>query len=85
MTTTVEGRERYMVQVRYRRGLRERVDRLGQIPDVAPTGDVVQLKRLATIETTWGPGVISSKDSRLVAHWRSVRRTSPVTWRPSNR
>ena len=68
VTATVEGRERYPIQVRYRRDLRERVDRLGQIPVVTPTGDVVPLERLATIETTWGPGVISSEDSRLVAH-----------------
>ena len=68
VTTTVEGRERYPIQVRYRRDFRERVDHLGQIPVVTPTGDVVPLKRLASIETTWGPGVISSEDSRLVAH-----------------
>ena len=68
VTTTVEGRERYPIQVRYRRDLRERVDGLGEIPIVTPTGDVVPLKRLAAISTTWGPGVISSEDSRLVAH-----------------
>ena len=68
VTTTVEGRERYPIQVRYRRDLRERVDRLGEIPVVTPTGDVVPLSRLSDVTTTWGPGVISSEDSRLVAH-----------------
>ena len=54
VTTTVEDRER--------------VDRFGHIPVVTPTGDVVPVERLATIDTTWGPDVISSEDSRLVAH-----------------
>ena len=68
VTTTVEGRERYPIQVRYRRDLRERVDRLGEIPVVTSTGNVVPLSRLADVTTTWGPGVISSEDSRLVTH-----------------
>lgn len=67
-TTTVEGRERYPVQVRYRRDLRENIDRLPRIPVVTPTGDVVTLEDLATIRTSWGPAVINSEDARLVAH-----------------
>lgn len=68
VTNTVEGRERYPVQVRYRRDIREDVDALGQVPVVTPAGDVVPLERMATISTSWGPGMISSEDSRLVAH-----------------
>lgn len=68
VTTTVEGRERYPIQVRYRRDVRERIDELGDVSVVTPTDNVVPLKRLADIESTWGPGVITSEDSRLVAH-----------------
>lgn len=68
VTTTVEGRERYPVQVRFARDVRERIDDLPAIPIVTPVGDVVPLERLAEVVTTWGPGVISSEDSRLVAH-----------------
>jgi len=68
VTTTVEGRERYPVQVRFRRDVREQVDQLGDVPVVTATGDVVPLKRLARISTSWGPGMISSEDSRLIAH-----------------
>ncbi len=67
-TTTVEGRERYPIQVRYRRDLRENVDNLHAIPVVTDTGDIVKLDDLASIETSWGPGVINSEDARLVAH-----------------
>ena len=68
VTNTVEGRERYPVQVRFKREIREQVDQLGRVPVITPTGDVVPLDRLATLSTSWGPGVITSEDSRLVAH-----------------
>ncbi len=68
VTTTIEGRERYPIQIRYQRDIRERIDELGQVPVVTPTGDVVPLERLAEVTTTWGPGAISSEDARLVAH-----------------
>ncbi len=68
VTNTVEGRERYPVQVRFRRDIREQVDLLGKVPVVTPSGDVVPLDRLASISTSWGPGMINSEDSRLVAH-----------------
>ncbi len=68
VTTTVEGRERYPIQVRYERSVREKVDELGQVSVVTQTGEVVPLNGLAQIETTWGPGAINSEDARLVAH-----------------
>ncbi len=67
-TTTVEGRERYPIQVRFQRGTREALDDLRSIPVVTHQGDVVPLERLATVETTWGPAAINSEDARLVAH-----------------
>ena len=68
VTNTVEGRERYPVQIRFRRDIREQVDQLGEVTVVTPDGSLVTLKRLASIATSWGPGVINSEDSRLVAH-----------------
>ena len=68
VTTTVEGRERYPIQIRFNRDVRERIGELPQVPVVTHTGDIVPLERLATVETTWGPGAINSEDSRLVAH-----------------
>src|SRR5690606_29032103 len=68
LTTTVEGRERYPIRLRYQRNLRERLDELDRLPVVTPTGEVVPLEMLAKMRTTWGPGMINSEDARLVAH-----------------
>lgn len=68
VTTTVEGRERFPIQVRFNRGVREQIDQLPKIPVVTEGGDVVPLDQLADVRSTWGPGMISSEDSRLVAH-----------------
>lgn len=68
VTETVEGRERYPIQVRYERGVREDSDNLESIPIVTPTKEIVPLGQLANMTTTWGPGMINSEDARLVAH-----------------
>ena len=67
-TTTVEGRQRYPVQVRYQRNVRDDMEELTQIPVVTNTGDVVPLGRLASLTTEWGPAMINSEDARLIAH-----------------
>ena len=68
VTETVEGRERYPIQVRYERSVREHLEDLGAIPVVTHTNEVVPLADLADVTTTWGPGAINSEDARLVAH-----------------
>ncbi|MAT15376.1 MAG: cation transporter [Planctomyces sp.] len=68
LTTTVEGRERYPIRIRYQRNVREQIDKLKLLSVVAPSGEVVPLGELATMKTTWGPGAISSENARLVAH-----------------
>jgi Cu(I)/Ag(I) efflux system membrane protein CusA/SilA len=68
LTQTVEGRERYPIRIRYQRDLRERIDDLPRLPVVTETGEVVPLEVLTKMKTTWGPGMISSEDARLVAH-----------------
>ncbi len=68
LTQTVEGRERYPIRIRYQRDVRERIHDLSRLPVVTDTGEVVPLQTLAKMTTTWGPGMISSEDARLVAH-----------------
>ncbi len=68
VTTTVEGRERYPIQIRYERSVRDRLDKLKSVSVVTHYGEVVPLERLAQVTTTWGPGAINSEDARLVAH-----------------
>ncbi|MBT4724698.1 MAG: efflux RND transporter permease subunit [Planctomycetaceae bacterium] len=68
ITQTVEGRERYAIRVRYQRNLREQMDEYSRLPVVTKSGETVPLANLATMQTTWGPGGISSENARLVAH-----------------
>ena len=68
VTTTVEGRERYPIQVRFLKQFRQSPEELGRLPVVTPTGDVVPLERLTRIQSIWGPGAIQSENARLVAH-----------------
>ena len=68
LTQTVEGRERYPIRIRYQRDLRERIEDLPRLPVVTESGEVVPLEILAKMKMTWGPGMISSEDARLVAH-----------------
>jgi Cu(I)/Ag(I) efflux system membrane protein CusA/SilA len=67
-TTTVQGRQRYPIQVRYQRNYRDNIHELERVPVVTNTGPVVPLGRLARLEMTWGPAMINSEDARLVAH-----------------
>lgn len=68
VTTTVEGRERYPIRVRYQRDLREEIEQLEDLPVVTPSGEVVPLRVLAKMEMVWGPEMVASEDARLVAH-----------------
>jgi Cu(I)/Ag(I) efflux system membrane protein CusA/SilA len=67
-TTTVEGRERYPIRVRYPRELRDHVEAIERIV-VPGTGDEqVPLAQLATIEYVRGPQEIKSEDNFLVSY-----------------
>jgi Cu(I)/Ag(I) efflux system membrane protein CusA/SilA len=67
LTTTVEGRERYPVRVRYPRELRD-MDSIGEIL-VAGKGEVqIPLEELADIAYIRGPQAIKSEDTFLVSY-----------------
>jgi Cu(I)/Ag(I) efflux system membrane protein CusA/SilA len=68
LTTTVEGRERYPVRVRYARELRDSIEELGKILVPAPNGTQIPLIQLASIEYVRGPQVIKSEDTFLVGY-----------------
>ncbi len=68
ITTTVEGRERYPVRVRYPRELRGEMDDLGGILVSAPDGAQIPLRQLAEIRYTRGPQMIRSEDTFLVGY-----------------
>jgi Cu(I)/Ag(I) efflux system membrane protein CusA/SilA len=67
-STTVEGRERYPVRVRYERELRDSVEAMERILVPAGEGVQVPLAELATIEYVSGPEEIKSEDTFLVSY-----------------
>jgi Cu(I)/Ag(I) efflux system membrane protein CusA/SilA len=68
VTTTVEGRERYPVRVRYPRELRDDVESLERILVPAPGGLQVPLGQLATVRYVRGPQMIKSEDTFLIGY-----------------
>lgn len=68
ITTTVEGRERYPVRVRYLRELRSSLESLHKILVPAPGGAQIPLGQLAKINYVRGPQVIKSEDTFLVGY-----------------
>jgi Cu(I)/Ag(I) efflux system membrane protein CusA/SilA len=65
ITTTVEGRERYPVSVRYARELRDDVDRLKRVLIPTMNGAQVPLGQLAEVRLTSGPAMIRDEDAQL--------------------
>jgi len=68
LTTTVEGRERFPVRVRYAREFRDNPDDIKKILIPTPAGMQVELGELATIEYLRGPQVIKSEDTFLTGY-----------------
>ena len=68
ITTTVEGRERYPVRVRYKRELRDSIEELGHILVPGAGGVQIPLNQLAEIKYVRGPQVIKSEDTFLVGY-----------------
>ncbi len=67
LTTTVEGRERYPVNIRYGRELRDDIEMLRRVLVPVMGGAQVPLGQLADIRVTRGPGMIQSEGGMLTA------------------
>jgi Cu(I)/Ag(I) efflux system membrane protein CusA/SilA len=67
VTSTVEGRERYPVNLRYPRELRDNLVMLRRVLVPTPTGAQVPLSQLAHLEIRKGPPAIKSENARLNA------------------
>jgi Cu(I)/Ag(I) efflux system membrane protein CusA/SilA len=68
LTTTVEGRERYPMRVRYLRELRERFDDLERILVPTSSGAHIPIGQVATIRYTTGPQELKSENGLLVGY-----------------
>ena len=66
VSQTVEGRERYPINVRYARDFREDLDALRRVLVATPTGAQVPLSQVADFEFVMGPPFVRSESGRLV-------------------
>ncbi|MBI5827206.1 MAG: efflux RND transporter permease subunit, partial [Deltaproteobacteria bacterium] len=65
VTTTVEGRERYTVNVRYARELRDSLPKLRRVLVPAMSGNQIPLEQLADINLVYGPAMIRNENGML--------------------
>jgi Cu(I)/Ag(I) efflux system membrane protein CusA/SilA len=68
ITTTVEGRERFGVRVRYVRELRDQIESLGKILVPSADGAQIPLIQLSEIRYVRGPQAIKSEDTFLIGY-----------------
>ncbi len=71
ITQTVEGLERYPVNVRYKPELRDDPEKLGRVLVPTPRGEHIPLSQLARLKIKKGPPAIKSENARLNA-WIQV-------------
>ena len=65
ITTTIEGRQRFPVRVRYARDFRANPQQLGEVLIMGTNGAQVPLSHVAAMRTTMGPSMISSENGLL--------------------
>ena len=68
VTTTVEGRERYPVNVRYPRELRDDVEKLKRVLVPTPSGQHIPMTQIADIVLRSGPAMIRNENGLLAGY-----------------
>jgi copper/silver efflux system protein len=68
ITTTIEGRERFPVNVRYQRSFRTDLNALKRTLISSPGGAQIPLDQVATIALTTGPTVIRTEQAQLLGY-----------------
>jgi Cu(I)/Ag(I) efflux system membrane protein CusA/SilA len=68
ISTTVEGRERYPINVRYARELRDSIDKLKRVLVPVSNGAQIPLGQLADIQLAPGPAMIKNEEAQLVGY-----------------
>jgi Cu(I)/Ag(I) efflux system membrane protein CusA/SilA len=71
VTETVEGRERYPVNLRYPTALRDSVERIRALPVITMSGLPIPLSDVADVRIVDGPDMIRSDNARL-SGWISI-------------
>ena len=62
LTTTIEGRQRFPVRVRYARDFRENPQQLDEVLVTGSNGAQVPLSKVVTMKTTMGPSMITQRE-----------------------
>lgn len=65
ITQTIEGRERYPVNLRYPQRVRNSLEQLRLLPIVTPQGARIALADVANVRVVDGPPIIKSENARL--------------------
>ena len=65
ITETLEGRERYPINIRYPYDIRNSISKLRDLPIVTKHGDLLPLSEFADIQYSDGPAMIKSENGRL--------------------
>ena len=60
-----QGRARYLLRVRYKKELRDRIDELKRVLVPSPTGQHIPLEQLSEIKVVTGPAAIQSENGML--------------------
>jgi Cu(I)/Ag(I) efflux system membrane protein CusA/SilA len=68
ITTTIEGRERYPINLRYLREQRDDLDKLRRVTVSTPSGAQVPLEQLADLRMVSGPAMIRDEDGMLTGY-----------------
>ena len=68
ITTTVEGRARYPVNIRYPRELRDNVDRLREVLVPTPSGAQIPIAQIADIKKVTGPSMLRDENGMLAGY-----------------
>jgi Cu(I)/Ag(I) efflux system membrane protein CusA/SilA len=68
VTTTIEGRARYPVNVRYPRELRDNLERLSQVLVPTPSGAQIPIVQIADIKRVSGPSMIRDENGMLAGY-----------------
>jgi Cu(I)/Ag(I) efflux system membrane protein CusA/SilA len=68
ITTTIEGRERYTINVRYARELRDSIPKLRRVLVPTASGAHIPLAELADIELKEGPAMIRDENGMLAGY-----------------
>ncbi|MEK7298659.1 MAG: CusA/CzcA family heavy metal efflux RND transporter [Candidatus Margulisiibacteriota bacterium] len=68
ISTVINGRERYAINVRYPREFRDNIPKLGRVLVGTPAGAQIPLGELGTIQATEGPAMIRNENGQLAGY-----------------